>query len=81
MNDSFCRIVRVKSRQMPDGVEAAVRLLDEETPCRLSHVIVKKKSPAVWMTRLRNTETRGPLRELEDRRPEAILKSISNKAN
>ncbi|AFG42326.1 Putative transcriptional accessory protein [Escherichia coli P12b] len=50
MNDSFCRIIAGEIQARPEQVDAAVRLLDEGIPCRLSHVIVRK-SPAVWMTR------------------------------
>ncbi len=68
MND-FCRIIAGEIRANAGQVEAAVPLLrvDEGTPCRLSHVIVKK-SPAVRMTRSRERKRcLGYLRELEDR--------------
>ena len=43
-------LLRVKSRQMPGRLKLPFACLTKGTPCRLSHVIVKK-SPAVWMTR------------------------------
>ena len=75
MKDSLCRIIAGELQARAEQVEAAVRLLDEETPCRLLHVIVRK-SQAVWMTRSCVTgDPPGYLRELEERR-QAILKSI-----
>ncbi|VEA30786.1 transcription accessory protein [Salmonella enterica subsp. enterica] len=70
-------LLRVKSRQMPGRLKLPFACLTKGTPCRLSHVIVKKSPGGLDDTQLRNLETRlGYLRELEDRR-QAILKSIS----